>query len=215
VLVTEWMSPVRLYDVESGAELMQLVVPPVPVRAAAFSPDGTKALTAGGGLEVKDGRQTIVNEPSLCLWDLATGEELLRVRQCPLWIWSVAFSPDGRHALTGSGAYLRRPDGSEVPSDCLAQIWDLETGEEVQRFQGHQGQVNCAAYVPGSRRILTGSSDETVRLWNADTGDELHCFTGHTDQIYSISCSADGRLALSGSYDATLRLWRLPEADGR
>src|SRR5206468_2123396 len=35
----------------------------------------------------------------------------------------------------------------------------------LMEFTGHTGQVNCAAYLPGGRRIVTGSEDGTGRLW--------------------------------------------------
>ncbi|MEM6942634.1 MAG: NACHT domain-containing protein, partial [Pseudomonadota bacterium] len=44
------------------------------------------------------------------------------------WVRSVAFAPDGRSALTGS-------------TDNTARLWDLETGREIRRLEGHADWV--------------------------------------------------------------------------
>ena len=44
----------------------------------------------------------------------------------------MAFSPDGRFALTGS-------------SDKTARLWDAATGAEVRRFEGYGDLVLAAA----------------------------------------------------------------------
>ena len=41
-------------------------------------------------------------------------------------VWSVDFSPNGKHFVSGS-------------SDKLAQIWDTDTGAEVSSFVGLRG----------------------------------------------------------------------------
>ena len=85
---------------------------------------------------------------------------------------AVAFSPDGRFGLSGSGY----PGG-----DRTARLWDLDTGREVRTFVGHVQQVLCAAFSPDGRRIITGSWDGTARLWDVADGRQLRKYpTGHT-----------------------------------
>jgi WD domain, G-beta repeat len=80
-------------------------------------------------------------------------------------VTSVAFSPDGRSALTGSW-------------DNTARLWELSSGREIRRFEGHSGYVSSVAFSPDGRSILTGSWDKTARLWDVSSGQEIRRFWG-------------------------------------
>src|SRR5262249_2647470 len=67
----------------------------------------------------------------------------------------VAYSPDGRYVLSGSGWPL--PDGT-------IRLWDAATGKEVRRFEGRTFDVASVAFSADGRHALSGSS-EGVRLW--------------------------------------------------
>lgn len=109
-------------------------------------------------------------------------------------ILCVAFSPDGRKALTGS-------------EDNTARIWSVADGREVRSLIGHTDEVLSAAFSPDGKQVLTGSADRTMRLWDALSGRELRRFDGHTERVSSVAFSPDGRKALSGSWDHSVSLW--------
>ena len=64
----------------------------------------------------------------------------------------MAFSPDGRSALTGS-------------ADKTARLWDAATGLPRGPALRHDGAVLAVAFSPDGRSALTGSDDNTARLW--------------------------------------------------
>jgi sugar lactone lactonase YvrE len=117
---------------------------------------------------------------------------------------SVAFSPDGRLALTGSGY---------PTSDNSARVWDVSSGRERVSFAGHGAPVCAVAFSPDGQLALSGGSDNTVRLWKVADGQEVRCFRGHTAGIGSVAFSPDGRRALSGGWDSTIRLWDVETGD--
>jgi hypothetical protein len=112
----------------------------------------------------------------------------------------VAFTPDGRKALSASGF---------PTSDNTVRVWEVASGRELVCFRGHEGAVHAVAVSPDGRRALSGGEDRVLRLWDVATGKEVRQFQGRTSGDGSVAFSPDGRRALSGSWDNTVRLWEV------
>jgi WD40 repeat protein len=110
------------------------------------------------------------------------------------WVTSVAFSLDGRHALSGS-------------NDASLRLWDVTSGACIRVFNGHSSWVNSVALSPDGFHALSGSYDTSLRLWDLTSGACIRVFEGHSNWINSVAFSPDGLRALSGSSDGTIRLW--------
>jgi WD40 repeat protein len=115
-------------------------------------------------------------------------------------ILCIAFSSDGKRALTGS-------------EDNSARYWDVTTGREIRPLVGHSDEVLAVAISPDGKRLLTGSADRTIRLWDAASGRQLRALEGHTERISSLAFSNDGKRALSGSWDNSVSLWDLDKGE--
>src|SRR5258708_19521024 len=91
---------------------------------------------------------------------------------------SVAYSPDGRHIITGSG-------------DNTIRMWDAETGSAVGKpLEGHTRTVMSVAYSPDGRHIISGSEDNTILMWDAETGSAVgKPLEGHTPTVMSVPSS--------------------------
>ncbi|MCL2443636.1 MAG: caspase family protein [Treponema sp.] len=173
-------STIKLWDVDTGRELRTFAGYSNGIRAAAFSPDGKQIISCSGG--------------AITLWDVATGKEIRTIiGHENNDVFSVAFSPDGRHFISGS-------------TNNTIRLWDTATGREIRTFTEVSGWVWSVSFSPDGRQIIC-SSGNTIKLWDITTGREIRTFTGHTDFIYSVAFSSDGRLIISGAYDNTIKLW--------
>ncbi len=160
------------------------------VRSVAFSPDGKTFLSGAA-------------DSRMILWDVETGEPL-RV-----------FGPDDpdTEAVEGHARAVRTVlyagDGRAVSAsdDWTLALWDLNTGEMIRQFEGHQERVRGAAISPDGTMIASAAYDNLVKLWDIETGAEIKSFEGHDNQATAVAFSPDGTMLLSGSADRTLRLW--------
>ena len=50
------------------------------------------------------------------------------------------------------------------------RLWDLVTGEELRRLEGHTGWILSVAFAPEGGLLASGGADGTVRLWDPATG---------------------------------------------
>ena len=108
------------------------------------------------------------------------------------WVYAVAFSPDGRLALTGS-------------LDETARLWSVETGALVQKLP-HGGIVLAVAFSPDGGLLLTGSN--LTYLWSVATGSPVRTWM-EVGEVRAVAFSPDGRYFLTGSGEISARkVWR-------
>ncbi len=88
----------KVWDAQTGQEILTLAGHAGSVSSAAFSPDGTRIVTASADNTAK-------------VWDATDGQEILTLAGHSDSVRSAAFSPDGTLIVTAS-------------SDNTAKVWD-------------------------------------------------------------------------------------------
>jgi WD40 repeat protein/tRNA A-37 threonylcarbamoyl transferase component Bud32 len=215
---------VRLWDAQSGVEVLTLRGHTGPVASVAFSPDGTRLAsgaqdntvrvwdarsgaealtlrghTSGGVASLAfspDGTRLAsgAGDNMVKVWDAHSGAELLTLREPPCSVTSVAFSPDGTRLVSGA-------------DDGAVRLWDARSGAEVLTLRGHFDMVTSVAFSPDGTLLASGTSDG-AKLWDAHSGVELLTLRGPPRSVTSVAFSPDGtRLASGGAFDGTLKLW--------
>ena len=181
ILTASYDDTARIWDAETGQELLLFKGHQYEVLSAVFSSDDSRILTAS-----YDGTARI--------WDAETGQELLLIKGHQYEVNSAVFSSDDSRILTAS-------------TDGTARIWDSETGRELLSLTGHEASVRSAVFSSDDSRILTASNDWTARIWDAETGQQLLSLEGHGDSVNSAVFSSDDSRILTASYDDTARIW--------
>jgi WD40 repeat protein len=158
------------------------------ITGAVFSPDGTKALSAG-------------TDGTVWMWPTERRGEPLELRGHNAIVRRAVFSPDGSHIATAS-------------TDTTARIWPADGRGTPVVLRGHTGWVVSVAFSPDGSRLVTASADGTARVWSADgkgespviRGESL-VIRGHPEEIYAATFSADGRTILTSARDGSVHLW--------
>ncbi|GFH49660.1 hypothetical protein CTEN210_06136 [Chaetoceros tenuissimus] len=102
---------------------------------------------------------------------------------------------DEKHLLTSSG-----------DSTCIN--WDVETGEVLQTFSDHKGDVMSLSISPIDPNIfVTGSVDTTGRIWDVRTGKNVQTHAGHDADINTVDFFPDGNAFGTGSDDSTCKIF--------
>ena len=195
-------------------------------RAASFSPDGTKILTAN-------------EERRACLWDAKTGE-LIRLFDAPTAnISDASFDPSGTRILIAMRDFVRRigelrvfdtstgellltlpqestvwtarfdRDGKRIVAACgndQLVFWDASTGKLLTTIQS---SIAYGVNFHSNGLLASGHRDGVARLWDPETGQLIKEFPGHAGPVHGIAISPDGRRMISSGVDAKVIVWDL------
>lgn len=152
------------------------------VWAVRFSPDGRR-LAAGGRNQI-------------WIWDVATGEVLLRWKTRDEDIDDVLrldFSRDDRLVTTSHGARVR--------------VWDAASGKELYSKQVHQNFSLGVVFSPDGRQFATTGGDGLACIWESADGKPVLTLAGHAGSVTDVRFSPDGRRLVTGGSDGTAHVW--------
>lgn len=239
-LASVGLKTVNIWDVKTGACLLNLDEHQEEVTSVVYSPDG-RSLASAGYNTVK-------------IWDAESGTCLRTLTGHRGTVISVVYSSDGQNlacgsftsetlsgrgdsyiqiwgvksgvclrTLSGPNAGVRRilegkavaytPDGKRVAIsiDKTIKIWDVETGACLKTLNGHDAGVRAVAYSPDGKIFASGSGDKTIKIWEAESGACLSTLNEHKDGVTSVAFSPDGKSLASGSDDNTIKIWEVDE----
>jgi WD40 repeat protein len=209
LLSASWDQTLRLWDINTGIELTRFESFQDHLLAIDISPDGQFILAASGNLGGNEIDIAFENSQDTSVWlvDLQNRDLVRTMTGHEDWPWTVALSPDGRTAASGSGP-LRPP-----VIDSSIRLWNVASGEELLRLEAHTDTVESLAFSPDGNRLISVGWDGYVILWDATNGDEIRRFgesgPAHDERATAVAFHPDGSQAASGSSDGTIILWEV------
>jgi WD40 repeat protein len=128
--------------------------------------------------------------------DLSTRQERWVAKATDESLKSVAISSDDKLLATGAGF-----------SDSIIRLWDMASGKEIRRLEGHHAWVSALIFWPDGKTLASASADQTIRIWDTTNGQLLRTLRGHALEVWSLALSPDNRTLISGGKDGSVLLW--------
>ena len=195
------------------------------VDAVAWSPDGTRIASGADSVQV---------------WNATSGTRISTFSNQRSHVFSLAWSPDGtrivcavaydgqlyvldasngRLLLTIKGVGMGvawSPDGQLIASvvNKTVQLWNASTGDLVDTYSGHTGNVDTAVWSPNGKFIASGGAaygdgGGMVRVWSPSTHTTIFTYQAHDSYVQSITWSPDSTRIAAACRDHVVRIWKV------
>ena len=172
---------IRIWDRQSGQELLLLQGYGGTVWSVDFSPEGDRIASGGSDGVVR-------------VWDTFTGELLNPMVGHFSDVRSAAFDPSG-NLIASAGR------------DGTVRIWNSRTGRLYHQLKGHAGWVRKAEFSPTGDRIASAGSDSLILIWDVASGSILNVIEGHNSIVWDLDFSPSGDRIAASSSEGYINIW--------
>ena len=218
-----WDKTIRIWDADSGAELLAFEAHEIRVVDLAFDPRGGRVVSAGAsnGLRVFN----------------ADSGEAIGSAETKGWPKSLAFSPDGSRLVVGTNE-LEIFDGTSLelvaslPVEKPLKVgfsadgklfaamernavttFDATSLEPIATWRSTD-RLGSLAVSPSGVHVAVGDAAGQITVLDAQTMEAAgEPMTGHAGEVFALVYLADGTRLFSGASDATVRVWDTARRD--
>lgn len=110
------------------------------------------------------------------MWNIETEiSKLLWIARGPDVVYDMVITPDNKKLISVGQSGGKWQKISYVESSWKGDIVviDIENGQQLRKLQGHSKGIFGVASLSDSKRIVTGSWDNTSRIWDIEMGIQL------------------------------------------
>ena len=220
---------VRVWDADTGEEILRFGDFGNRVDGIAYSPDGWRIATA-------------CLDHSVRVWDADTGKRLADFPGHAAPAFSVSFSPDGTRLASASQdatvkiwdltsepgvrlLHLDEAPGESTAADSTGRVggrsglsggwdhlaaagtaqtvavWDIATGKPRTAIPQGWGALTAVTYNPSGDVLAAASGDGWLRVRDAATLEEKLVLHDHREGLVSVAFSPDGSVMATGGGD--------------
>ena len=204
-------STIKFWDVEKSVELRSYRNFGDWVYDIEYTADGEYMMVGLGNVGnnlIPDGGDSPA-ESAAYLWDLQNRTQIKPFLGHESWTWTADISPDGALAASGSGP-LSSPEGT----DTSVRIWDIASGAEIHKLDGHTNTVDSVRFIMDGRHLLSAAWDGTIRRWDVNTGEQLQVYEEQDGaRVYMIDLMPNGEQFISALGNGMLKLWDIESGE--
>ena len=151
-------------------------------------------------------------DASLILWDMADGrilrrfgtardakdvapqtlEDLAKLDGHFTWIRDVVVLPDGKRAISAG-------------NDAVLFIWNVESGELIDRLIGHGGVIMGLALSPDGAYVASVSVDKAILVWDVENKKLLRRFEHQQERVPSLAFAPNNHVLAIGEAEGVVR----------
>ena len=143
-------------------------------------------------------------EGSVYVWNLNRPDHPICLTGHTDYIYTLAFSPDGKRLVTGS-------------DDKTARVWDIEAGKEISTLPMDEQLIPIGVVFSPCGKIIAGGMDNEIRLWCAEQLITLRVIpqSENSRRTYALTFSPCGKYLASGTWwqkgmeKMAIRLWEV------
>ena len=209
IVTASYDGTIKIWDVETGEELITSEKVGESLTSANFSPDGKYVISS-----FYDG--------TISIWDVETGKEIEKHFGHQSKVNYVNFSNDGKRLVSVSddetirlwnvekfngsniittNNYLSNidisPDRNQIVTmfdDTTLIVVNLETKDRVMtlNLQNKYWRHNPVAFSPDGKKIVANYDDYVLKIYDVESGEVLDTLIGHDYDAYSASFNPDG-----------------------
>jgi len=119
------------------------------------------------------------------------------------FVWTVAFSPDGRILASGD-------------NDGVIKVWDTGSGQCLTTLQSGPSPIGALAFRLDGETLLSSSSDETIMLWDmgkkgSGCSRQVVPSQGLVNWTRAMVYNQDGSILAVGGNNHSIKLWHIEE----
>ena len=220
------------WDTEDLSQTAQFIAGLVKFRTLIYGTDDRLYIWATLPNSIKDGRGSTAR-----CWDVATGQEVGRLRGFKDGFASLSFAANGVTLLTKTcrdygtetrawdaqtGVEINNADmpigaDKEVANSPDGRLTVLATGkrvtvrprrEDTSSVDGCSGEAVCALrFSPDGKCLATATARGMLHTWVESRCSRMLSVQAHTDRITELRYLPDGRSIVSASDDGSVGLW--------
>jgi WD40 repeat protein/tRNA A-37 threonylcarbamoyl transferase component Bud32 len=195
--VWKWQRPSAAGQPPQIAELFTMSDLPGDWSRVTFRPDGRRLALALGTL-------VGANRGQVRVFELPSGKLVHVLNTGQAGIHGIAYTPDGRQLVAGSGQVGYSSDDH---TPAILVVWDGDSGKELRRLSGHDGAIYDLAFSSDGRYLASASADRRVKLWEARSYTEVKSLRGHASVVRAAAFRADSKRLATAGEDGVIKVW--------